>query len=261
MTTLDDCRLKAVRAEKHLDEITAELSAWRQRNPQEVLFTPNPKDREEVAISMRVHEDPPAYIGAIFGDFLNNCRSILDYIATRLDLEAGGSGNNIYFPIQTSRKRFNNQAAGKFKHFDPGHLALIEGVQPFNGTRKPFTRHPGAILGKLHRLDKHHAITPTVVAPFEFKVFFTLDDRVVTKTVKAPLSGGRKIEDNTEIAKVRWPPWPRTIPRPHKMEMNATIAVQIEFGGFTLADAGVSLLTWARDDVLALFEPVLKKLG
>lgn len=261
MGTLDDCRIRTVRAEKHLDDLTAELNAWRQRNPQEVVFTPNPHDREEVAISMRVHEDPPAYLGAIFGDFLNNCRSVLDYIATRLDLEAGGPGNNIYFPIYTGRTGFHNNAAGKLSHLNPGHLALMEGVQPFNGTRKPITRHPGAILKKLHRLDKHHAITPTVVAPFSFKLFFLLDDRVMTKTVKVDLPGGRKIEDNTEIAKVRWPPWPRTTPRPHKMEMDATITVQVEFGGFAMAEAGVAVLTWVRDDVLALFEPVLRKLG
>lgn len=85
MTTLDDCWLKAGRAEKHLHEITAEMTVWRQRDPYEVAFDVNPEDEDDVGVCMRVHEYPPAYVGAILGDFLNNIRAVLDYITTRLD--------------------------------------------------------------------------------------------------------------------------------------------------------------------------------
>ena len=259
MTTLDDCWLKAGRAEKHLHEITEEFNLWRQRKPYEVVFDVNPKDEDDAGVGIRIHEYPPAYAGTILGDFLNNCRSVLDYITTRLDLEAGGRGDNIYFPIFTDRGAFKDHATKKLAHLNPGHVALIESLQPFNGMRRPFTRHPGAVLHALHRLDKHHAVTPTLAAPVSFRLHWVIDDRVRTQTVKAELKG--EVHDGTEIARVRWPPWSAVRPRPRKMEMNATISFQIVFGDWDLPDATWAVLSWVRDDVLDRFVPILKKLG
>lgn len=142
MTILDDCRLKAVRAQKHLDYLRVELAAWMQRDPYKVDFDVNPDDELDIGVQIRVNEEPPTYLGAIFGDFLNNCRAILDYITTRLDLESGGSGERVYFPIYPDAVTFKDKTAKRFAKFDPSHLALIESVQPFNGTRRPIEKPP-----------------------------------------------------------------------------------------------------------------------
>jgi hypothetical protein len=261
LTTLDDCRVKAARAEKHLNEITAELQAWSQRNPYEFVFKDNPEDPDETVVAVRINEYPPAHLGAILGDLLNNARAVLDYITTRLDLEAGGPGDKIYFPIFTDRHEFGRHAARKLAHLDPGHLTLIESVQPFNGTRRPLSRHPGAVMGSLSRIDKHHAVTPTLAAPLDFKLHWVFDDQVRTQTVKASITG--EIHNNAEIARVRWPPvWKARIgPRPRKVEMRTSISMQIMFGEWELPEATWAVLSWVRDDVLARFAPILKKLG
>jgi hypothetical protein len=255
VTTLDDCRLKAIRAEKHLHEIRAELDAWFKRETYKVVFNENPEDPEEMVIAIGVEEEPPAYLGAILGDFLNNCRSILDYITTRLDLVAGGPGDKIYFPIFENRAAFNDHAAEKLSHLNPSHVALIESLQPFNGTRRPIAKHPGAVLHRLHRLDKHHAVTPAIAAPVSFQVRFVFDDQVEIKSVKTEIGG--EVHDGTEIARVRWP----VRPRARKVEMRPRIGFALVFGDVEWAHATTPILAWVRDDVLSRFAPILRKLG
>jgi len=259
MTTLDDCWLKAGRAEKHLHEITAEMAVWTERENYEFVFDENPEDRDEVAIRVRVNKYPPAYLGAILGDFLNNARAVLDYITTRLDLEAGGPGDKIYFPIFADRRAFEKHATRKLSHLNPSYLALIEGLQPFNGTRRPYTRHPGVALRELSRLDKHHAVTPTLFAPRTFGLLWFFDDQPTTQRVKAEVTG--EIHDGTEIARVRWPTWPPGSPRPRKVEVRTRMEMQLMFGEWELPEATTAILSWVRDDVLSRFEPILRKLG
>lgn len=255
MTTLYDARLKAVRAEKHLHDLRVELDAWLKRKPQEITFRFSPDDPRDCRVVIRVKEEPPAYLGAIFGDFLNNCRAVLDYIATRLDLHSGGRGERIYFPICKDRAAFERKASKDLAKFDPSHVALIEGVQPFNSTIRPVERHPGMILGRLHRLDKHHAIPAAVVAPETFEIRFTYNDRVESKIVTAEIAG--ELHGDTEIAHVVVPEDPRIV----KVQMEPRIDFALRLGDSRMEDATTPMLAWVRDDVLARFDPVLRKLS
>jgi hypothetical protein len=112
----------------------------------------------------------------------------------------------------------------------------------------------------LSRLDKHHAVTPALFAPRTFRLVWVYDDRIQSQTVKAEIRG--EIHDGTEIGRVRWPPvWKTGGPRPRKVEMRTSIAMQLMFGALELPDATWAVLAWVRDDVLKRFEPILRKLG
>ncbi|HET8743435.1 MAG TPA: hypothetical protein VFM41_12515, partial [Gaiella sp.] len=239
--------------------ITAEMTVWTKPDNYEFVFEENPEDRDDVAIRVRVNDYPPAYLGTILGDFLNNARAALDYITTRLDLEAGGRGDNIYFFIYTERGAFNDHASRKLSHLDPSHVALIESLQPFNGTRRPYTQHPAVALRELARIDKHRAVTPTLFAPLSFQLLWFFDDKPSTQVVKAKMRG--EIKDGTEIARIRWPTWPPGSPRPRKVEVRTKIEMQLMFGRWELPDATWAVLSWVRDDVLARFAPILRRLG
>lgn len=257
MGTIDDCKLKIVRAEKHLDELTAEFDRVAKRKPYKFIWDHRPDVPGELGIYVRVNEEPPAYLGAILGDFLQNCRSVLDYIATGLDRAAGRSGFTNYFPIFDNRAAFQDEVARKLNHWG-ANLAIVEGVQPFNSTRRPISTHPALILHRLSRTDKHQNLTPTFVMPHTFEVVLVYEngDEVTLEGIKPDVV--EEIHDNAKIAQVHIPPPPGG----GKVEVKSHLALSLMFGpSESYGDATRPVLTWVRDEVLARFEPALQKLG
>jgi len=257
MSTLDDCKLKIVRAEKHLDELASEFMGLANRKPYDVVFDYDPNVPGELGVNVRVNEEPPAYLGAILGDFLQNCRSALDYIAAGLDRAAGRGGFTSYFPIYENRMTFQNEAAGQFKHWK-NSLAIVEGVQPFNSTRRPIKTHPALILHRLNRTDKHRNLTPAFVAPHSFKVvlIYANGEQVVLEGIKPDIVG--EIHDNAKIAHVHIP----APPGGGQVNVKSRLGLQLMFGpDESYGDATRPVLTWVRDEVLARFEPVFRNLG
>lgn len=111
------------------------------------------------------------------------------------------------------------------------------------------------ILARLHRLDKHHAITPAIAAPETFQIEFVYDDWVQLTSAKSEISG--EVHDGTQIARVRLPHNPGV----REVDVKPRIEFTIMLGNATWADATTPLLTWTRDEVLARFESILRKLA
>lgn len=130
------------------------------------------------------------------------------------------------------------------------HTQTVEG---FFGSSK------NAIRGVYH--GKHHAIQPAFVAPHSFRIAFVYDDFVTATSKTVEVESREKIEDDTEIARVRLPAKPGA----RKVEVKPTLSLALMFGddseSASYDEATAPVLTWVRDDVLARLEPILRRLG
>jgi hypothetical protein len=158
---LEAVRVKLVRAEKHLNEVTVATLGYAQG---ECSIALEP-DSERKMFVQRVRLSPSASpeISAIAGDFLANMKSILDYIVWELVKATPGNlptASN-QFPISDTASDFAGQVARKRLRGVPNEAAaLIERLQPYNAGRSIL-----GTLNRLHNIDKHRTLNVvTVVA-------------------------------------------------------------------------------------------------
>ena len=257
--TLDECQLKVVRAEKHLNELSAEVERFFKGEPYTLFDERNPDDPGDIRIRLRVNDEPSPYLGAILGDFLQNCRSVLDYIQTALDTAAGRPKARNYFPVCEDPQDFENAATGYLSRLDANHVTLMKSVQPFEWTYGSPAEHPGAILHRLNRVDKHRSITPAVMNPKTIQIAFVYDDgRHSLQTCPTPFD--LKMKDGAQVAHVRIPEGPYT-----KVDVKPSASFYLEFTGddgdvIPFQAVTKRIFNWTRDEVLARFAPVLRQM-
>src|SRR5258708_428207 len=80
---LDGARLKIVRAQEHIDSLTAEVRMYLDEKPYEVI---KQHDGHVWRFSPDVTIPPPLRLSTIIGDCLGNARAALDYIMWQLAL-------------------------------------------------------------------------------------------------------------------------------------------------------------------------------
>ena len=139
--------LKLGRANQHLKELEAQVDRWVDVDGYTTIVEPNPEPRHYVVkakVLRPVEEDPFSFL---IGDFLQNARAALDYIACALgDVGAGGSmpedvARETAFPIvgDVDREGFSGRGPDLFEAAAKGRLstvpeaavAVIERLQPY----------------------------------------------------------------------------------------------------------------------------------
>lgn len=186
--------LKIGRAEKHLQELEAEVDRYTRTHPFEaVRVVEGPPCCQHLdcwRYRLRVTHQPDPNLAIIAGDVLHNARSALDHLAVALSPPS--RRRNASFPIEVEdiwarkdrryvvrdsgrRRRFNSAVTG----MPQPAIALIKKVQPYRRGDKALI-HALYLLSRLENADKHRQLV----------LFATgLND-----TVARPTARGKSIE-------------------------------------------------------------------
>ncbi|MCC2321258.1 hypothetical protein [Cellulomonas xiejunii] len=157
-----DVEIRLERSAQLLNELSHICVDYLASNKSKTEVTPIP---EKCAYLVRSHVDPPPPItSAIFGDLLNNYRSILDYIARNLVVTAGlipidGGPGSTMFPIREARPKSGTVDVA------PGLTSqvrrVIDGLQPYATSQAASPdgrKHPLLDLLELNNRDKHRLL-------------------------------------------------------------------------------------------------------
>ena len=160
LSTIECIRVKLERAQKHIQELDAELGSFFASNPYPISYKRDPETRRLIYCVRNTRALPPI-LSAISGDAIQNIRSSLDYLAVGLfrsipqkPQNDNASPKRIYFPIFDSVKQYKSEGRGAIPRLRPDATKLIDAVEPYKGGA-------GHILWVLHRLsivDKHRML-------------------------------------------------------------------------------------------------------
>ncbi|MEY9842942.1 hypothetical protein [Streptacidiphilus sp. EB103A] len=178
LTTMDGCRAKLRRAERHLQDYEDSLRVFSATHPVRVTVERNVAEK---AFTFHVHDVEPCdpQWSLIIGDCVHNARSALDQLFYQLTVQSlgrdltEGEEKQPQFPVAKDRASWrkiekNYQKLGVAADY----LKRLEEIQPFNGWDKQiWGQHempgpPGPIasyldeLTKLNNADKHRLLTP-----------------------------------------------------------------------------------------------------
>jgi len=153
-------RVKLDRAEKHLQDLDAEISAFIARNPYR-LFCDEDSEPAIKIYRIKVIEPIPSHWSAAIGDVIHNIRAALDCLATSLVWRAGHTSNSAvedaYFPIRANAAGLGDRACSAFfKRIGADAEKFIRAIEPYKGGKGELLW----ILSKLDILDKHRALIP-----------------------------------------------------------------------------------------------------
>jgi hypothetical protein len=108
--------LKVQRAERHLDEVKAAMSAYASRNPYRAARVRQPKGQRHVWLyRLEMAEEPDPMIPVIIGERLYDLRSALDHLAVAMAPRKRKA--NAAFPVETTDP-WEKDAAGNFAYPD-----------------------------------------------------------------------------------------------------------------------------------------------
>jgi hypothetical protein len=164
--------LKLQRASKHLRDLKGEIDRWVEGEGYTVGVEPRPNPRLETTYEVRayilrdIEEDP---FSLLIGDFLQNARSALDYIAYALGeagagVEGMSDARNAGFPIIGDERDgyagrgpdlFAEAASRQLPTVTEPVRTAIEQAQPYNTGGHAWTLEPLWILHELARFDRH----------------------------------------------------------------------------------------------------------
>jgi len=166
---------KLDRAREHLETLNTEMYDFLKREPYSFALEKG-RRRNEYVLRAYASELPPLQWSAVIGDFLQNLRSSLEYLAWEL-ARAGRGGRepderNVTFPICYKHKEFTNWGSRKISDLPPDAQAIIKELQPYNrsivspsgvvnmhliGVPR-YRGHPLWRLNELARRDRHQAL-------------------------------------------------------------------------------------------------------
>jgi hypothetical protein len=152
---LSGARLKLERADKHIADLNAAITAFRSTNPYKVGSKHDLKQDAPLYFMEEVADVPDA-IRLIVGDAIHNLRSALDHIAMQLWIAGGRLGNvkAVAFPIFDSAAKYVTEGAGKIKGARPDAIKVIDAIEPYHGGNG----HALWILQELNNIDKHRLL-------------------------------------------------------------------------------------------------------
>jgi hypothetical protein len=179
MTIPFGIRLKLDRAHEHFLAVNEEIGRYLDSQPYKIVSNVQPSDQHLVLFEFHVISEPPLRFGVILGDYIQNIRTALDYLACELVIKNGGAVNvKTQFPILDCRPK-DERGQPKLPKIHggvaPNVLTIIESLQPY--TRgKDALHHPLSILGHLSDIDKHRFLHTTVACIKNPHCFLTLSD-------------------------------------------------------------------------------------
>ena len=108
---------------------------------------------------------PPTVLALVLGDFLNNLRSSLDYVARQLVIAAGnspidGGPGSTQFPIHLAAKGVPTTISPGITE---GARAILDRIQPYKAEPHAVAKHPLALLSLLNNTDKHQLLNLTAL--------------------------------------------------------------------------------------------------
>jgi hypothetical protein len=151
---------KIERAEKHVNDFTAEWIAF-SRRAYEVIADEELDEAGRRNFRLRIKEDAPLSLSTNIGDAVSNMRSALDYLVYQLlDSRGVEVGRHHYFPISGSAEKFETSYGGKIKGVGDEAVSIIKGLKPYKGGTDGFWH-----LDELCRTDKHRLLLTVVTRP------------------------------------------------------------------------------------------------
>lgn len=263
---------KLSRAAQHFEQLKAQVVGWEKGQGYTLRVVPDPDPPHYVvrAEVIRPVEDEPFPL--VLGDFLQNARAALDYIAGALgNVGAGGWMSEsdalaTMFPITRSPERFAEVVERRLPTVTEPVRAAIEDLQPYKTGGDLWNYEPLWILNELARLDRHRFLQvgyerigmlrlnpdtsrnvrieeeQATAGPFEFAVVDALEE--------AEIEGG---EDAAILARFTAVP----IDPGQEMHMDWEGAIEIGFDGDRLPETlshlggtfGLSVTSVLRDIV------------
>ncbi|HEY2039381.1 MAG TPA: hypothetical protein VGG95_06930, partial [Edaphobacter sp.] len=156
------------RAKQHFLEFEREVSAWmnvKPSGPGQLINAPDSTPEKPIYIYATT-SPVPARFGLIAGDYLQNLRSVLDYLVWQLILANGATPHktNTAFPICKSAAAFKDAKNRKLVGVSDEAIALIEALQPYSERQidgRPQTIH---LLDELTNENKHRQVLFTALA-------------------------------------------------------------------------------------------------
>jgi hypothetical protein len=174
VTTTDlfiEAKLKAQRAEKHINDLNAILGEFTKRKTHEVVIEHDPHGGDDL-LKVRSIESLPTDFILTLGDAIHNLRASLDYAINEIEFLTIGE-RTIYtaFPARDTRDSLISAINGGLKQKAPKEIidCIVDGIQPYRGGN-------GASILALHALDiedKHRLLLT--------KVEFILVTRIIVE--------------------------------------------------------------------------------
>ena len=147
--------LKLERARTHADELQKEIKDFLRKSPYR-LVVQNINKRKILRVEQTI--GIPNIIPLLLGDFVHNCRSSLDHLATDLVLANQGGISGLLFPTGIDQEAFHKALTGPITKAGDKVVAALTDAQIYRGGK-------GSSLRGLHELDiadKHKMLIPNV---------------------------------------------------------------------------------------------------
>jgi hypothetical protein len=229
---------KLDRADEHFKALQAEIEAFVQTNEDAARAKLQDIDGQTFYV-MEAHvvSDPPARVGLILGDAIQNLRAALDHTVWQLvGFHGGEPDSRNQFPIYTVPP--NPDRWGRMvKGIGAPDLTLIEWIQPH--LRPDPATQPLAVLADLSNTDKHQVILATVLTIAMDPSSFPRFDRHNLEVLdQMRVTYDKRLEPGTEIFRV---PVRVTGPDPH-MKVEGSFPVGIAFGEALYKGEGINEL-------------------
>jgi hypothetical protein len=152
---------KLNRAAEHFEQLKAQVVGWEEGQGYTLRVEPDPKPPSYVVrvdVERPVEDEP---FPLVLGDFLQNARASLDYIAGELGhIGAGGAMPEsdalaTMFPITHSPEQYAQVVERRLPTVTQPVRAAIEDLQPYKTGGDLWAIEPLWILNELSRLDRH----------------------------------------------------------------------------------------------------------
>lgn len=147
--------LKLERARVHADELLKEIKSFLQKSPYRLVVL-NSNNQKILRVEQTI--DIPNAIPLLLGDFVHNCRSSLDHLATDLVLANQGGISGLFFPTGIDQEAFHKALDGPIKKAGDKVVTKLAEAEIYRGGK-------GSSLRGLHELDiadKHKMLIPNV---------------------------------------------------------------------------------------------------
>lgn len=155
---------KLVRARKFIDELRAELAAYKANDPACAKFVPS---TGEVEVTLKSITDVP---GAIVGDAIHNMRSALDLMVSEMARLKKRSDRDVYFPFSDSADTLDAAIQRKcFRKCGEDAIELLKSLRPYRGGNEALR-----LIHDLDIRDKHTALILTT-SHVELEIDFSYD--------------------------------------------------------------------------------------
>lgn len=219
------CFWKLARARRHINELVADMIAWRETDFYRVIRHDNLGQGEDPYISalwkIRILKDVPVTWRYILGDAIGNMRAALDHALYAVITDSSGDLDektlrSIQFPVCATDGKFNGAVRSLRPFLSQAQIAVLEEHQPYRA-KSP---RGVALVNELANRDKHRVPNIVLQFPVSFEFYPEipgLDKRDI---------GGKPVHDGQIIATLRTlrPPIEETF----ELNMNLSVAEHIE---------------------------------